>query len=152
VGELHDSTEIDEILTLRTLTLTDEEKREARATDDRAGAIVDRVEALRPDELARLHGTFRAPDLAKGAKVRLHPKRRADAQDIFLVGKLATIRDTLVDVDGRGYVAVTLDDDPGADLHLWYGRFLYFSPDEIELVASPGAETSAPSIETEERP
>jgi len=35
-GHLYDATEIDEILTLRTLTLTDEEKREARATDARA--------------------------------------------------------------------------------------------------------------------
>src|SRR6185369_5964876 len=41
-GELFDGTEIDEILTLRTMTLTDEEKREARATDPRAAAIVDR--------------------------------------------------------------------------------------------------------------
>jgi len=35
-GDLFDGTEIDEILTLRTMTLTDEEKAEARATDERA--------------------------------------------------------------------------------------------------------------------
>ena len=42
-GDLFDAGEIDEILTLRTLTLTDEEKREARATDARAAEIIDRV-------------------------------------------------------------------------------------------------------------
>jgi hypothetical protein len=41
-GDLHDAAEIDEILTLRTMLLTDEEKREARATDPRAAAILDR--------------------------------------------------------------------------------------------------------------
>lgn len=73
-GDLFDATEIDEILSLRTLTLTDEEKREARATDPRAKAIVDRVDAL-PDEMfARLHGAVRslrpAPeqDVSKGVR------------------------------------------------------------------------------------
>ncbi|EFL37529.1 conserved hypothetical protein, partial [Streptomyces griseoflavus Tu4000] len=37
-GALYDATEIDEILALRTAALTDEEKREARGTDDRAAA------------------------------------------------------------------------------------------------------------------
>jgi hypothetical protein len=45
-GELYDGTEIDEILTLRTLALTDEEKDAARATDPRAAALIDRVESL----------------------------------------------------------------------------------------------------------
>ena len=36
-GNLFDSTEIDEILSLRILTLTDDEKREMRQSDDRAG-------------------------------------------------------------------------------------------------------------------
>ena len=53
---LYDSTEIDEILTLRVLTLTDEEKAEARATDPRAAAIIDRCEAMTPEELQQLHG------------------------------------------------------------------------------------------------
>ena len=26
---------------------------------------------------------------------------------------------------------MTVDDDPGADLHQWYGRFHYFAPDEV---------------------
>ncbi|HEY6279674.1 MAG TPA: hypothetical protein VIX86_25480 [Streptosporangiaceae bacterium] len=58
-GELFDSTEIDEILTLRTLALTDEEKREARATDPRSAALLDRVDHLPPELLERLHGAIR---------------------------------------------------------------------------------------------
>lgn len=58
-GDLFDAAEIDEILSLRTLTLTDEEKREARATDPRAGELVDRVGSMPPEALARLHGTMR---------------------------------------------------------------------------------------------
>jgi len=58
-GDLFDATEIDEILTLRIMTLTDEEKREARATDPRARAIIDRSDAMPPEMLERLHGAVR---------------------------------------------------------------------------------------------
>jgi hypothetical protein len=58
-GDLFDATEIDEILALRVLTLTDDEKAEARGTDVRAAQIVDRVDAMPPDAWARLHGTVR---------------------------------------------------------------------------------------------
>jgi hypothetical protein len=58
-GDLHDGLEIDEILSLRTMALTDEEKREARATDPRAAAIIDRVDAMPQEILDRLHGAIR---------------------------------------------------------------------------------------------
>uniref|UniRef100_UPI0015F09F3F hypothetical protein n=1 Tax=Amycolatopsis pittospori TaxID=2749434 RepID=UPI0015F09F3F len=58
-GPLYDGLEIDEILTLRTMTLTDEEKRQARATDARAAEIIDRVDGMPPELLDRLHGTIR---------------------------------------------------------------------------------------------
>lgn len=58
-GDLYDGTEIDEILTLRTLALTDEEKALARATDPRAAALIDRVDAMDPRAMRRLHGTTR---------------------------------------------------------------------------------------------
>jgi hypothetical protein len=58
-GDLYDATEIDEILTLRTMTLTDAEKAEARATDPRAAAVIDHVDALPPEQLDRLHGALR---------------------------------------------------------------------------------------------
>jgi hypothetical protein len=58
-GDLYDATEIDEILTLRTMTLTDDEKRQARATDPRAAAIIDRVDDIPPEILDKLHGALR---------------------------------------------------------------------------------------------
>jgi len=57
---LFDGLENDEILTLRTLVLTDEEKIEARATDPRAAGIIDAVDAMPPEILERLHGAIRS--------------------------------------------------------------------------------------------
>jgi hypothetical protein len=169
-GDLFDATEIDEILTLRTMALTEDEKREARATDERAAAIIDRVDSMPPELLERLHGAVRylqgvegaedaeEPELvpwwdpgadrtvspetdgvvvagvtvAKGSRVRLRPGQRADAQDMFLAGRLATVEAVFLDVDGNRHLAVTLDEDPAADLQRWHGRYLYFSPDEVE--------------------
>ena len=170
-GDMFDATEIDEILALRVLTLTDEEKREARGTDARAAAIIDRVDDFPPEVFERLHGSVRslrsvpdqpealpwwepavdaavnpwedtvrigAIDVGKGSKVRLRPGeiagRRTDAQDLFLVGRTATVEGVFHDVDGDQHVAVVLDDDPAADLHQWHGRFLYFHPDEVEPI------------------
>lgn len=58
-GDLFDATEIDEILTLRTLALTDEERQEARATDPRAADLIDRLDDLPPEMLERMHGAIR---------------------------------------------------------------------------------------------
>jgi len=149
-GPLFDSGEIDEILSLRTMTLTDEEKAEARATDPEAAAILDRVDNL-PDEMwAKLHGAVRSlrpvirePDhlvvggarVTAGSRVRLRPRRHGtDAQDVFLTGRTATVDRVLHDVDGTRFVAVALDDDPGADLIAEYGRCYQFTADEIEAL------------------
>jgi hypothetical protein len=142
-GELFDGTEIDEILTLRVLTMTDEEKAEARATDPRARTIVDRSEALTAEEFANLHGAWSVdPEtdgvlvdgvrVSKGSLVRVHPKRNADAQDLFFAGRVARVTAVVSDVDGDTHVALVLADDPAADLHDAYGRYLYFAPDELE--------------------
>lgn len=166
---LYDCTEIDELLTLRVLTMTDDEKAQARATDPRAAQIIDRCDSMSPDEMAALHGVLRDPHqaaglipevpegfdwwdpladtavrpdvdavlvngvrIARGSQVRLHPGRRADAQDLFLAGRTAHVTSVHEDVDGNRHVGVVVDDDPAADLHDWYGRYLYFSPDEVE--------------------
>ncbi|MGH3796042.1 MAG: hypothetical protein ACRDSP_14255 [Pseudonocardiaceae bacterium] len=178
-GELFDGLEIDEILTLRTMTLTDEEKAEARATDDKVRKLMDRVDSMPPEMLDKMHGAIRylgkspmrpasrEPDpietittpgtpwwdpaadasvnpdtdsvvvsgvaVAKGSRVRLTPgQKRTDAQDMFLAGRTATVAAVLLDLDGGTHVAVTLDDDPGADIAIAHGRFRYFSPDELE--------------------
>ena len=145
-GTLYDGTEIDEILTLRTLALTDEEKAAARATDPRSAALIDRIDAMDAQSLARLHGTMREVSpaiddavtvaghrIARGSRVTLRPGvRRADAQDMFLAGRTAIVEAVLTDVDDVAYLAVSLTDDPGADLRSAHGRFLYFGPDEVE--------------------
>lgn len=59
-GALYDSTEIDEILTLRTAALSDQEKREARGTDDRAAAVIELADSMPPEMLDRLHGAVRS--------------------------------------------------------------------------------------------
>jgi hypothetical protein len=185
---LFDSTEIDEILTLRVMTLTDEEKAAARATDPAAAAIIDRCEQMSPEALQQLHGILRDPHtplgasidriptfstpgdgpprpepgspwwdpgvdgavspatdvvmidgvaVAKGSRVRLHPRRHADAQDLFFADRVATVTAVYFDVDGQTHVAVVLLDDPAADLHEWYGRYLYFAPEEIQPLDPP---------------
>ncbi len=215
-GDLFDATEIDEILTLRTLALTDSEKRHARATDPRAAELMDRVDDLPPEMLERMHGAIRylrpagppavspasrpaaarqadsraaadgvptlvtpadfpvpappgeitgrpsapwwdpgadtsvSPEtdhvtvagvrIARGSRVRMRPGvRRADAQDLFLAGREATVQAVLHDVDGEVHLAVSPDDDPAAELQRNHGRFLYFSPDEVEPAGPAGA-------------
>ncbi|GAA2420779.1 hypothetical protein [Mycolicibacterium llatzerense] len=172
---LFDSTEIDELLTLRVMTMTDEEKAQARATDPRAAQIIDRCDAMSPEDMLRMHGVSRTPrteatpplipeipdgvdwwdpladnavqpstdavmvngiHVRRGSRVRLHPSRRADAQDIFFAGKVAHVTSVHEDVEGHQHVGVVVDDDPAADLHDWYGRSLYFAPDEIEPLDS----------------
>jgi hydrogenase maturation protease len=59
-GDLFDATEIDEILTLRIMTLTDDEKRSIAALDERGRALLERTEALAREQLMGLHGTMRA--------------------------------------------------------------------------------------------
>lgn len=195
-GALFDSTEIDEILTLRVMTMTEEEKAEARATDPRAREIIDRCDTMSAGDLQQLHGLLRDPHgptplpgnvggtvgdlrdaepaafdtggapwwdpaadaavspgsdtvviegvaVAKGSLVRVHPSRRADAQDLFFAGQVARVTAVLSDVDGGVHVALVLVDDPAADMHDWYGRYFYFAPDELEpLPAQPGTPDS----------
>lgn len=239
-GNFFDATEMDELLSLRTLTLTDAEKAEARGTDPRAAALVDRVDGMPQEVLERLHGAVRylrrlsapgpatmswgetgsgppeqapatagaswgpngdwggdappewttppvgagpawaaAPggggeptgwdepadgaatpwwspgadasaspdtdtvpiggvDVGCGSQVVLRPRPRgSDAQDLFLAGRLATVRAVYFDVDGGSHLAVTVDDDPAVDLHLEQRRYRYFRPDEVEPMAVP---------------
>jgi hypothetical protein len=182
-GTLFDGLEIDEILSLRVMTMTEEEKAEARATDPRAREIIDRCEEMSPADLQDLHGILRNPyavvpqsipaghadlrdvepvdfdtgdvpwwdpvadagvqpdvdavvingvSVSRGSLVTVHPSRRADAQDLFFAEQVARVTAVLSDVDGEVHVALVLVDDPAADMHEWYGRYFYFSPDELE--------------------
>ncbi|MGN6793583.1 MAG: hypothetical protein ACTHJW_14455 [Streptosporangiaceae bacterium] len=230
-GDLFDSTEIDEILTLRTLALTDQEKRAARATDPRAAELMDRLDGMPQEMFDRLHGAIRylrsapgggqggdpassqrelgqaelgqaemsqaelgqaelgqpqlgqqelgqpemgQPDtpwwdpgadssvspetdhvviagvrIARGSRVMMLPgARRADAQDLFLTGREATVQAVFHDVDGNVHVAVSPDRDDVADLQSSHGRYLYFSIDELK----PGSSSPQQGPELEEDP
>ncbi len=58
-GDLFDGGEIDQLLILNILALTDEEKAEMAASDPRAREILERTEALTPEQLMALHGAIR---------------------------------------------------------------------------------------------
>ena len=58
-GSLFDGTEIDEILSLRILAMTEEEKREMRQSDQRAHQILERTESMPPEQFMKLHGALR---------------------------------------------------------------------------------------------
>ncbi len=58
-GDFFDGTEMDEMLSLRILTLTDEEKREMAASDERARLLLERTEAFGRDQLMQMHGVLR---------------------------------------------------------------------------------------------
>jgi hypothetical protein len=58
-GDLFDGTEIDEILSLRIMTLTDDEKREMSQSDERARQMLERTETMPVEQLMKLHGVLR---------------------------------------------------------------------------------------------
>jgi hypothetical protein len=65
-GDLFDGAEIDEILSLRIMTLTDDEKEEMRQSDDRTRRILERTEAMPDEQWMKLHGALRGLRSAKG--------------------------------------------------------------------------------------
>ena len=65
-GDLFDGAEIDEILSLRILTMTDEEKREMRFSDERARQILERTENLPEEQRMKLHGALGSLRSRKG--------------------------------------------------------------------------------------
>ena len=145
-GEFFDGTEMDEMLVLRVLTLTDEERNAVAAVDERARALLARTSSMSEEQMMGLHGTVRGlrmaanrstamndwnaffdqPRLASlrvngiklkpGDRVRLRPQGRADILDMALDGKTATIEAIEQDFEERVYLGVILDDDPGRDL------------------------------------
>ncbi len=144
-GDLSDATEIEEILTLRILTLTDEEKAQVRESGDYARRILERSEGLPAEHLMKLHGVIRgmtppadqmrwsdwdnwanAPvptsirvngaELKSGDRVRLRPSKRADIFDTALDGRTAIIAGIEQDFEDKVQVAVVVEDDPGRDL------------------------------------
>lgn len=157
-GELFDGTEIDEILTLRVMTMTDAEKEEMRQSDPRARRILERIELLPEDQLLKMHGVVRelrsfdedifgndrrleeaelnGVMLRPGDRVKIKPRSRADIMDIALTGKIAAIEAIEQDAEGRIHFALVLDDDPGKDLGYMRqpGHRFFYTIDEVEPV------------------
>lgn len=145
-GDLFDGGEVDQLLTLSILGLTDEEKGEARATDPRTREILDRTESLTPEQLMDLHGTMRGfqmyqgqeqidpfeteglsrpgprsvvvegVEVGVGSRVRLKPRAGQDIFDIALAGKMAVVEKVEQDYEGRIQLAVTVEEDPGREM------------------------------------
>lgn len=160
-GDLFDGGEIDEILTLRIMTMTDEEKREMRSGDEHARRILERTEMLPDDHLLKMHGAMRGVtpppaslsaedffnptekvesaivkgvELRAGDKVRIWPAKRADIMDMALEGKVATIEALEHDLENNVHFALVIDDDPGRDMGLLRqsGHRFFYSADEVE--------------------
>jgi hypothetical protein len=81
--------------------------------------------------------------LKPGSRVRLRPSRRADAFDLILFGHTATVESIEQDFEGRIYLAVTVDDDPGRDFgergpadRRYPAHRFFFSLEEIEPIGA----------------
>jgi hypothetical protein len=72
--------------------------------------------------------------LRRGDQVYLRPRGGADAFDLLLQGRVATIEAIEQDYEDRIYLAVTIDDDPGRELGIQRqpGHRFFFSPLEVE--------------------
>ncbi|MGI9088371.1 MAG: hypothetical protein ACR2HH_11625 [Chthoniobacterales bacterium] len=158
-GDLYDGLEIDEILTLRIQTMTDEEKAEMRQIDEHARRILERTELMPNDHLLQMHGVMRdsrtpsedffnpktkrttvmvnGVELQAGDRVRIRPKRRADAFDMMLAGKIAIIEAVEVDVQDEVHLALVVEDDPGRELGMARqpGHRFFYGADEVEPLA-----------------
>ena len=141
-GDLFDGTEIEEILLLRILSLSVAEKQELREAGGPGLQILDRLEGLSPQAFAKLHAAVRQsqsdfkPEFRAGARVRLHPRKRADIFDIVLDGKVAIVETVELDFEDKIHLSVTLEDDPGRDLGIkkYMGHRFFFEPEEVELL------------------
>lgn len=155
-GDLFDGTEIDEILTLRIKTMTDDEKAEMRMVDEHARRLLERTESASNPDLLKLHGTMREPIsfddhifgnskkltgvplgdvvLKPGDLVRICPKGRADIMDLALAGKTAIIEAIEEDAEAHIHLALVLENDPGKDLGMLRqpGHRFFYALDEIE--------------------
>ncbi len=159
-GDLFDGLEIDEILTLRVMAMSDAEKIEMRQVDEQARRILERTENMSSDHLLKMHGMMRSvrssnedffnpstrlesatvggTQVKAGDRVRIRPKKRADVMDMALDGKIAVIEAVEQDVEGGVQLALVLDDDPGRDLGMLRqpGHRFFYATDEVELVGN----------------
>lgn len=161
-GDLFDGGEIDQLLVLNILTLTDEEKEEMRASDPRAREILERTESLTAQDFMGLHGAIRefrmlrpegdpfaslerppprsirveGAEVRAGSRVRLRPRAGGDIWDLALAGKTAVVESIEEDYEERIHLSVTVEEDPGRDLgrEKLLGHRFFFRPEEVEPI------------------
>ena len=77
-------------------------------------------------------------EIEKGSRVLLWPGVGGDIMDLVLRGKVAFVEGIEQDYEGRVYIAVTLEDDPGRDLgeDRFLGHRFFFSREEVEPLDS----------------
>jgi hypothetical protein len=75
-GDMFDAAEIDQLLRLSILSLTDEERREMGAADPKAREILERTESLSQEELMKLHGAVREMSSLKSERPRAESPRQ----------------------------------------------------------------------------
>jgi hypothetical protein len=155
-GSFFDSTEIDELLTLRVITMTEEEKNEMRQNDEQARRVLERAESVDGAHLLKMHGTMRdlpsfdeqifgnnfklqsvsvaGVQLGPGDRVRIRPKACGDVMDLALAGKIALIEAVEQDAEQRIHLALVVEDDPGRDLGMLRqpGHRFFFGLEEVE--------------------
>jgi hypothetical protein len=94
------------------------------------------MDSWNPDaDRRKLESVHAGPfEIRAGDRVRLRPRGRADILDLALAGMTATVEAVEQDFDGRVYLAVTVDDDPGRDLGELRqpGHRFFFAPEEVE--------------------
>jgi hydrogenase maturation protease len=87
-------------------------------------------------------------ELRSGSRVRLRPRVRGDVFDLALAGRAAVVDAIEQDMEGNVQLAVTVEDDPGADLgrSRQPGHRFFFSPDEVEPLADAPRESPVTRI------
>jgi hypothetical protein len=146
--DMFDNTESEEALLLHVHTLSDEERKEMAHGDPVVKEMIGRALAATPQDIFDLHGrTEIAGHPARGEaevevdgvayrpgmSVRLKPASM-DPYDAMLSGRVATIQRIYVDYEDRTHLGITVDDDPVQDMMRDTGRYLYFFPNEVEIL------------------
>lgn len=155
-GALFDNTEIEEALRLHVLALSDGEREEIAKQDPAVREMVEEALKTTPEDLFALHGVMRPVDkdpregeeeaavgsvsVKRGDKLVLRLGDRADPYDRMLNGRTATLERIYVDYDGRTYLGVTVDSDPMQEVMRESGRYLFFFPEEVEVVAQTASQ------------
>ncbi|HEX2468576.1 MAG TPA: hypothetical protein VHJ54_10245 [Solirubrobacterales bacterium] len=151
LGNLFDSTEIEEALLLHVHALSDGERAAIAEQDPAVVEMVERALTTGREDILALHGrleevvsepghpvpgepevTIDGVTYRKGGKVILRPERERDVYDAMLEGRTATIERLYVSSDGEPQIAVTVDGSAEQELFRETGRYLFFRGHEVE--------------------